>query len=63
VIIEKQEYAINQIKEGNNICITGSAGVGKSHVIKQVATPNTVVVAPTGIAAINIGGMTCHSTF
>jgi ATP-dependent exoDNAse (exonuclease V) alpha subunit len=46
--------------------ITGKAGTGKSTFIKKI--PNTilknfVVVAPTGIAAINAGGVTIHSFF
>jgi ATP-dependent DNA helicase PIF1 len=63
LIIEKQEYAITQIRSGKNVFITGSGGVGKSHVIKQVMDDFTVLAAPTGIAAINIGGVTCHSVF
>lgn len=63
MIIEKQEYAITQIRSGKNVFITGSGGVGKSHVIKQVMDDFTVLAAPTGIAAINIGGVTCHSVF
>lgn len=61
--IEKQEYAIERIRSGKNVFITGSGGVGKSHVIKQVLDDFTILAAPTGIAAINIGGVTCHSVF
>ena len=50
----------------NNMFITGKAGTGKSvllqyfvhHTDKQVA-----VVAPTGVAALNVGGQTIHSFF
>lgn len=61
--IERQEYAIERIRSGKNVFITGSGGVGKSHVIKQVMDNFTILAAPTGIAAINIGGVTCHSVF
>lgn len=60
---EKQQLAINAVKSGKNVFITGSGGVGKSWVIKQITCPDTVLCAPTGIAAINIGGVTAHSVF
>jgi ATP-dependent exoDNAse (exonuclease V) alpha subunit len=42
----------------------GPAGVGKSYVIEAVAEKrNAIVVAPTGVAAINVGGETIHSAF
>lgn len=50
----------------NNIFITGKAGTGKSvllQYIRQNITKNLVVVAPTGVAALNIGGQTIHSLF
>jgi ATP-dependent DNA helicase PIF1 len=46
--------------------ITGNAGTGKStflHYFKEKTKKKTVVLAPTGIAAINIGGSTLHSFF
>jgi len=63
VIIEKQQYAIQRIKEGVNIFLTSAGGCGKSYVVKQILDEDTVLCAPTGIAAINIGGVTCHSAF
>ena len=50
----------------NNIFLTGGAGVGKSYLVKDLIKKyprNLVVVAPTGIAAVNIGGQTIHSFF
>ena len=44
--------------------VTGRAGTGKTTLLRYVAESsqkNTVVVAPTGIAAINAGGVTIHS--
>lgn len=49
-----------------NIFLTGKAGTGKTtflHRIKQESPKRMVVVAPTGVAAINAGGMTIHSFF
>lgn len=63
-IIQKQQEAIQKIKEGKNIFLTSAGGCGKSFVVKQVYDPlDTVLCAPTGIAALNIGGVTCHSVF
>ena len=59
----KQQEAISLINEGRNIFLTGAGGVGKSYVIKQVTTDDTLLLAPTGIAALNIGGSTCHKAF
>lgn len=60
---ERQQIAINTVAEGRNLFLTGSGGVGKSWVIKQLVDAYTVLCAPTGIAALNIGGATCHSIF
>lgn len=57
-----QEEAIDIILSGESAFITGGGGRGKSWVIRQITDNQTVLVAPTGIAAINIGGTTCHST-
>jgi len=48
------------------IFITGKAGVGKTTLMKKIISmsqKNTIVVAPTGVAAINAGGVTIHSFF
>ncbi|MCS7075105.1 MAG: AAA family ATPase [Bacteroidia bacterium] len=52
----------------NCVFITGKAGTGKSTLLKyyihNLAPKNkTVVLAPTGIAAVNVGGQTIHSFF
>jgi len=50
----------------NNIFLTGGAGVGKSYLTKEIIKKyprNLVVIAPTGIAAVNVGGQTIHSFF
>lgn len=48
----------------HNVFLTGEAGTGKSTLLKYfIATTkkNVVVLAPTGIAAVNVGGQTIHS--
>lgn len=50
----------------DSIFITGKAGTGKSTLLKhfiRTTKKNCVVLAPTGIAALNIGGQTIHSFF
>lgn len=49
-----------------NIFLTGKAGTGKTtflHNLRKVTPKRMVVVAPTGVAAINAGGVTIHSFF
>jgi ATP-dependent exoDNAse (exonuclease V) alpha subunit len=49
-----------------NIIVSGSAGTGKStfiDLIRKNSKKNFVVLAPTGVAAVNIKGMTVHSFF
>ena len=55
---------INQTQR--NIFLTGKAGTGKTTLLREVIKTthkNVVVVAPTGIAALNAGGVTIHSMF
>ena len=64
-----QEHAISVLKQGTNILLTGRAGTGKTFTIKNFIEymksngKNVIVCAPTGIAALNAGGATVHSTF
>lgn len=49
-----------------HLFVTGKAGTGKTTFLKHIqgnTVKNTVVVAPTGVAAINAGGVTMHSFF
>ena len=49
-----------------NVFLTGKAGTGKTtflHNLKKVSPKRMIVVAPTGVAAINAGGVTIHSFF
>ena len=52
-------------KTSANLFLTGKAGTGKTTFLKQLkelSPKRMVVLAPTGIAAINAGGMTIHSS-
>jgi PIF1-like helicase/Helix-turn-helix domain/Helicase len=49
-----------------SVFLTGKAGTGKTTFLKHIretTSKNTAIVAPTGVAAINAGGMTIHSFF
>ncbi|MFN8294793.1 MAG: helix-turn-helix domain-containing protein [Chitinophagales bacterium] len=64
---EKQQLASEFVlKTFANVFVTGKAGTGKTtflRTIQQNSIKKTVVAAPTGVAAINAGGMTLHSLF
>ena len=61
------ELAFDYVSNTNkNIFLTGKAGTGKTtflQKLKQESIKRMAVVAPTGVAAINAGGMTIHSFF
>ena len=65
----KQETALNILKLGKNVFITGSAGTGKTYILNQYIKYlkkegiNPSVVAPTGISASHLKGQTIHSFF
>lgn len=57
------EYALHT---NSSIYLTGKAGSGKTTFLKylrEVTNKNMVVLAPTGVAAVNAGGQTIHSFF
>src|SRR5262245_33740477 len=55
------------LREGKgHLFVTGRAGTGKSTLLKglrETLAGEMVVVAPTGLAAVNVGGQTIHSFF
>lgn len=61
------EAAIQYLDEGvGHLFVTGRAGTGKStllRIIRDRLKDEAVVVAPTGLAAVNVGGQTIHSFF
>ncbi|MBU2583500.1 MAG: AAA family ATPase [Alphaproteobacteria bacterium] len=53
-------------KESGHLFVTGRAGTGKStllRAIRDMLPSEMVILAPTGLAAVNIGGQTIHSFF
>src|ERR1043166_5600177 len=63
-IFEKAYAFVNQT--GRHVFLTGKAGTGKTTFLKhlrQNTFKKMAVVAPTGVAAINAGGVTIHSFF
>jgi len=66
-LTEEFNLAFRFVTETNqNIFLTGKAGTGKTTFLKylrQNSRKNMMVAAPTGVAAINAGGVTLHSLF
>src|SRR5262245_11766973 len=53
-------------RQGQSLFLTGKAGTGKStflHYFREKTAKATVILAPTGVAALNVGGQTIHSFF
>ena len=68
VINSDFKKALEIIKSGNSIFITGNAGTGKTTLLRHAQSTvlkgkKAVTVAPTGVAAINSGGITIHRFF
>lgn len=61
------ELAFRYVTEtSRHVFLTGKAGTGKTTFLSRIkaeSSKNMIVVAPTGVAAINAGGMTIHSFF
>lgn len=68
----KQKYALDKMKQGKNIFLTGPGGVGKTHLIKNFSDWATdikyknrknpvAITSTTGISALLLGGSTLHS--
>ena len=64
-----QREIFDRLVSGENIFITGNAGTGKSYLVKafdewcEHNKKNLVKTAPTGVAALEIGGATLHKQF
>lgn len=66
---EEQKKVFNLVMAGNSVFFTGSAGTGKSFLLQRIiqslkasrSRENVAVTATTGIAAVNIKGVTIHS--
>lgn len=69
ILSAEQEYVLQLAKKGESIFFTGSAGTGKSVLLRSIikelkhihGSSSVAVTASTGLAACNIGGITVHS--
>lgn len=66
ILSKEQEYVLQLARQGRSLFFTGSAGTGKSVLLKSIIKDlkqgkNVSVTASTGLAACNIGGITLHS--
>ena len=66
VLTDEFKHALALLAGGEHLFLTGKAGTGKSTLIRRFMAEtdrNVVVVAPTGIAALNVDGYTIHRLF
>ena len=66
VLTDEFTQALALLSGGKHLFLTGKAGTGKSTLIRRFISEtdrNVVVVAPTGIAALNVDGYTIHRLF
>jgi len=64
---EEQQIAVEAVKEGNSIFLTGSPGTGKSYTLKEIikylktTDKKYAITSSTGCSAVLINGQTLHS--
>ncbi|MES2093336.1 MAG: AAA family ATPase [Actinomycetota bacterium] len=66
--LSAEQAAVFELIENSreNIFVTGRAGTGKSTLLNHLSwntSKQVVIAAPTGVAALNVGGQTIHSLF
>lgn len=63
---EEQKLVLNEVLIGQHVLITGAAGTGKSFLVKSICSELDKkgkvyrILAPTGVAALNVEGQTIH---
>ncbi len=66
-ITDEFQRCLAEVNDGANLFITGKAGTGKSTLLRLIGEKNKrkeiAVVAPTGVAALNVSGETVHRYF
>ena len=64
---EERDLALSYVTQTRmSVFLTGKAGTGKTTFLRDLANHTSkrfVVLAPTGVAAVNAGGVTIHSFF
>ena len=66
ILTDEIRHALQLLHGGHDLFLTGKAGTGKSTLIRHFLAETdhpTLVAAPTGIAALNVGGYTIHRLF
>lgn len=67
IINDELQLAFDMLQHtGTSVFLTGKAGTGKTTFLKELkktSPKRMIVLAPTGVAAINAGGVTIHSFF
>lgn len=67
IITDEFNRCLTEVQQGRNLFITGKAGTGKSTLLRLICERNKrkqiAVVAPTGVAALNVDGTTIHRYF
>lgn len=66
ILTDEIRQALELLHSGHDLFLTGRAGTGKSTLIRHFLDETeraTIVAAPTGIAALNVGGYTIHRLF
>lgn len=64
---DEQRGVLDRVKAGRSVFVTGSAGTGKSVLLREIIRwcrsvgRNIAVTASTGIAAVNVSGSSLHS--
>lgn len=65
-LTDEFDYALDRFETGDHLFLTGRAGTGKStllRLIRGTTRRKLAVLAPTGVAALNVRGQTLHSFF